>query len=125
TPYDNFQPTDVIVFGEDAMLAAFAAHPPARIALVHKDTSEFGYRFFGRDYAQRLGAWIRAYYRRASLIGSPPLWDQSFGIEILEAGGGVWAKAGARACASAWRRSTGARSRRRFMSWASLAPRPC
>ncbi|HJZ87156.1 MAG TPA: hypothetical protein VKN99_18410 [Polyangia bacterium] len=84
TPYDNFQPTDVIVFGEDAMLAAFAAHPPARIALVHKDTSEFGYRFFGRDYAQRLGAWIRAYYRRASLIGSPPLWDQSFGIEILE-----------------------------------------
>ena len=83
TRHTNFMPTEMVLFGEDQILSDLSAHPPDRIALVQKDTSEFGARFFGRDYARHLAAWIETHYRPVTLIGSVPFRNQSFGIAIL------------------------------------------
>lgn len=84
TPYVNFMPPELMFFGEDAMLASFQRQPPDLIVLVHKDTSEYGFPLFGRDYGQKLMAWVRAGYAPAKLIGDVPLEpDSRFGIQIL------------------------------------------
>jgi len=60
----NFMPPELIVFGEDRILAAFTANPPDFIAMTHKDTQEYGVDFFGRGYGRALHAWIVRNYRR-------------------------------------------------------------
>jgi hypothetical protein len=82
--YTHLMPIEVLLFGEDHICEAFQRHPPDFIVLAHKDTSEFGFPFFGRDYARRLGAWIDANYRPQCQIGDPPLQNQSFGLLLLE-----------------------------------------
>ena len=52
------------------------------VALVHKDTREYG-REFGRDYGRRLMAWVSARYEQAALYGAQPLTDGRFGVAIL------------------------------------------
>ena len=86
TPYINLMPIEMLFFGEQRVVDSFQAHPPDLIALAHKDTSEFGFRYLGADYGRQLGAWIRAHYRplAGGLIGSPPLRDDKFGILLLE-----------------------------------------
>jgi 4-amino-4-deoxy-L-arabinose transferase-like glycosyltransferase len=83
TAYTSFMPTELSIFGEDRILASFEARPPDFVLLVHKDTSEFGYRFFGRDYGQVVGAWIHREYRGVTLIGEEPLRDDRYGIALL------------------------------------------
>jgi len=87
TPYINFMPPELMVFGEERMLAAFQARPPDYVVLVHKDTSEYGPRFFGRDYGRTLYEWIRENYHPISRIGAQPLQTDQFGILLLEASG--------------------------------------
>jgi hypothetical protein len=87
TSHINFMPVELMLFGEAEMLESFRSHPPDLIALVHKDTSEIGFQFFGRDYGQQLMAWIQANYRPWSpscLIGAMPLQSEQFGILLLE-----------------------------------------
>ena len=86
TPYVNFMPPELIIFGEDAILDSLQEKPPDLIAIVHKDTSEYGYRFFGRDYGQSIMHWVRQDYRPLGVIGAPPLRDRRFGILLLERG---------------------------------------
>jgi hypothetical protein len=86
TPYVNFMPTEFVVFGEQRIIAAFEHSPPDYILLVHKETPEFGARFFGRDYAQRFRAWIDAHYTPIGLLGAPPLVDERFGVMLLQRG---------------------------------------
>ena len=81
-PVTNFMPTEFTVFGEDRILASFRHSPPDYVVLVHKDTSEFGFRFFGRDYGEAVFEWIRANYDRVALIGAVPLQTDRFGIEL-------------------------------------------
>jgi len=83
TPYTNFMPTELVFFGEARILKAFEAHPPDWIALVHKDTSEFGFRFFGQDYGQALFAWIMETYRPVGVAGAIPLRSNRYGILLL------------------------------------------
>ncbi len=83
TPYIIFMPSDLIMFGEKQVIETFAAHPPDYIVLVHKDTSEYGYRFFGKDYGISLMDWIRNHYLLVKGIGSPPFENQKFGIVIV------------------------------------------
>ncbi len=85
TSYINFMPPELIVFGESNILAAFQDNPPDFVVLVHKDTSEYGPRFFGRDYGQELFTWIRENYQPVSLVGATPLQTDDFGILLLEA----------------------------------------
>jgi hypothetical protein len=65
------------------ILSAIQAHPPDYIALVHNDTSEFGFRFFGQDYGQRLFAWIDSHYREVASAGARPFVGEKFGIVLL------------------------------------------
>jgi hypothetical protein len=83
TPYTNFMPPEVILYGEAEMLKAFQTHPPDWISLVHKDTSEFGFRFFGQDYGQALYAWIMKAYEPVGVVGALPLQSHRYGILLM------------------------------------------
>jgi hypothetical protein len=82
--YINYMPPELLMFGEERILADFAARPPEWIVLAHKPTAEYGLPFFGQDYGRELFAWIRAHYAVAAAFGGPPLQRGTlFGIEIL------------------------------------------
>jgi len=83
TPFLYFMPSDMVLYGEDAIVEALEASPPDFVLLVHKDTSEFGYRFLGRDYGMFIGLWIRENYEEVSLIGEPPLVEGNFGMRLM------------------------------------------
>jgi phosphoglycerol transferase MdoB-like AlkP superfamily enzyme len=87
TPYVNYNPPDLLLFAEDNMLSALQSAPPDYILIVHKDTSEFGVPFFGRDYGQNLFAWIIGHYQPLPLpgisLGAQPLRSEHFGIRLL------------------------------------------
>ncbi len=84
TPYINFMPLEVLVFGEGNILSAFERRPPDFVLLVHKDTSEYGPRFFGADYALRIGEWIHGGYEPVCAVGQPPLESDRFGMALLK-----------------------------------------
>jgi hypothetical protein len=83
TPHTNFMPTEMAIFGEATIFESLKAHPPDWIALIHKDTSEFGAKCFGRDYGIQFMKWIQANYVDMKLIGDRPLVDDRFGILIM------------------------------------------
>jgi hypothetical protein len=83
TAYVNFNPPDLLLFGQANMLLAIQKSPPDLVMIVHKDTSEFGARFFGQDYGQAIGGWIAGNYRETGLIGSEPLSDFHMGIRLM------------------------------------------
>ena len=82
-PLMNFMPLEFALYGEDHVLESFRAHPPDYIAFVHKDTSEYGFQFFGRDYARTLFAWVQQNYHPVALIGDQPLRNENFGILLV------------------------------------------
>ncbi|MBM3988494.1 MAG: hypothetical protein FJ294_11135 [Planctomycetes bacterium] len=73
TPYINFMPPELVLFGEETILAALRATPPDIVLLTHKDTAEYGFPWFGRDYGRALVRWVMENYEPAALIGDPPL----------------------------------------------------
>ena len=84
TPYINFMPPELILFGEARWLEAFSANPPEVLFLVHKDTSEYGYRYFGTDYATELAGWVRDNYTTVGLMGQEPLRPGTgFGVRMF------------------------------------------
>jgi hypothetical protein len=83
-PYLTVLPTDMAQFGEDALLDALQRQPPSLILLVHRETTEYGPRFFGRDYGLRIAEWITREYVRVGGAGDPPLRpDTRFGVAAL------------------------------------------
>ncbi|MAE77526.1 MAG: hypothetical protein CMJ85_11735 [Planctomycetes bacterium] len=68
-PFGNFNPHQVRLFGEATMIAALNRDPPDIIALIQRDTSEYGARFFSQDYGRKLAGWIRTHY---APVGPPP-----------------------------------------------------
>ena len=83
-PYIVFMPVELSLFGEESVLSSLRASPPDVIALVHKDTGDYGYPLFGSDYGVAIMRWVRQNYRRSLLIGREPLRKPAeFGIEVL------------------------------------------
>ena len=80
TRYFNFMPPEMLMFGEQSVLAALQLSPPDAVVLVHKDTSEYGLPLFGRDYGAAIYAWVRAHYEPARL------WTVEAGQRPLEPG---------------------------------------
>jgi hypothetical protein len=72
-PYVTMLPSDLATFGEAAFLDALGRDPPEVILLVHRDTSEYGRRFFGTDYGLPVAAWIAKHYAPAGRAGDIPL----------------------------------------------------
>ena len=83
TPFVDFVPTEFFYYGEERVLAAITERPPEFVALAHCDTSEFGFRYFGQDYGQRLAGWIQSHYHEVALAGERPFADGRFGILLL------------------------------------------
>jgi hypothetical protein len=84
TPYIFFTPFDVNLFGEEKILAAIQARPPDLVILVHKNTWEYGYPYFGKDYGQKLMAWILDSYEQVYRTGDQPFQPNSrFGIVLM------------------------------------------
>lgn len=79
----NFMPVELLMFGEDAMVDELASRPPDFVALVHKDSAEYGARFFGRDYGRGLASWITAHYDVVAQHGAVPFRDEHFGVLLL------------------------------------------
>ena len=77
-------PVEILLYGEDHIVAAFQERPADYVLLVHKDTSEYGARFFGRDYGRKIYAWLEANYRPIVGIGARPLHNESFGMLLLQ-----------------------------------------
>jgi hypothetical protein len=84
TRFVNLMPPELQMFGEATIRDALAAAPPDLVAVVHKDTAEYGVRFFGRDYARTIQAWLDPRYERVALFGKEPLTPgKGFGIALL------------------------------------------
>ncbi|MFL6203403.1 MAG: glycosyltransferase family 39 protein [Thermoanaerobaculia bacterium] len=84
TPFVNFMPPEMILFGEPHILAALASRPPDVVVVTHKPTHEYGLPWFGRSYARDMGAWLERHYHLVQLFGDPPLQPGSrYGIAIL------------------------------------------
>ena len=82
--YINYMPPELLMFGEDEMVADLRAAPPAAIVLLHKNTSEYGCPWFGRDYGRLFQAWIDESYVKGALYGDEPLRNGSqYGARIL------------------------------------------
>jgi len=76
-------PPELLIHGESRLLAPLMSNPPDFIAIVAKDTSEYGFERFGTDvrYGLRTMQWISAHYRhRTTVAGRGP----NTGIEIFE-----------------------------------------
>ena len=84
TPIVTSIPSDILMFGEDRILRALQATPPTYVVLVHRDTTEYGFRFFGKDYGQSIAEWFVQNYRPVKLIGAMPLRDDRFGVLIAK-----------------------------------------
>ena len=48
---------------EDSIIGEFRAAPPARVAIVSRDVSEYGSKGFGIDYDRRLVGYLAQKYR--------------------------------------------------------------
>jgi hypothetical protein len=82
--YINYMPPELLMFGEDKMVADLRAAAPAAIVLLHKSTAEYGFPWFGKDYGKLFQAWIDESYAKGVLYGDEPLRDGShYGVRIL------------------------------------------
>ena len=86
TPYGVFM-TEFWAFGQERMAGAYRLHPPDYIALIHRDSAEFGVPYFGTSerYGLKLMQWVNENYEPVHLIGGEPLRTGKFGIKILKA----------------------------------------
>lgn len=64
-------PTELAFFGEEHIVASLEASPPDYVAIVHRDTSEYGARIFGRDYGVLIASFLGRNYVPRALIGEP------------------------------------------------------
>jgi hypothetical protein len=76
TPFIEYMPDALAWMGGEApILAAHKKAPPDLILLVHRDNTEHGATFFGRDFAQASMSWIEQNYTPVGLIGPQPFRD--------------------------------------------------
>ncbi len=73
TRHLNFLPPELAIFDEKKILEDLETHPPDFVALVHRDTAEYGVPLFGTDYGHDLYAWALRGYERVIQVGSKPL----------------------------------------------------
>lgn len=67
SPYINFNPFEVEVFGEAEMLAALEADAPNFVVFAPQIAKEFGLSGMGFDYGQKLTQWMIAHYGQMKL----------------------------------------------------------
>ena len=85
TPYFVFMLVESMAYGEDNMLRSFKRAMPDYFIIVHKDTTDYGIRFFGVEqrYGKAIMEWIYQNYETQALFGHEPLKNERFGIKIM------------------------------------------
>ena len=82
TRYFEFSPSFFNMSSESDVLEAFRSAPSDYIVLVDRDMSEHGARYFGKDYAKDLFAWLAENYTPVKLFGNVPFSGKGFGVMI-------------------------------------------
>ena len=85
TRFLGFTLPEIQAHGEGRMLAAYVRNPPDYVVLVHRDSSEYGVKYFGleRGFGYETMAWVRRNYSPVWQFGEEPLQTSQFGIRIL------------------------------------------
>lgn len=81
--YFTVIPWEVILFEEQNILEDWKANPPDWVLLVHRETAEYGFRWFGHDYGVGLMEWVDNNYIDMRLFGAPPYRDEKFGAMLM------------------------------------------
>jgi hypothetical protein len=86
SPYINLMPPEISIYGEKNVLSSLKDSNSDFILLVHKDTSEYGKKFFGIDqcYGSQIMGWINHHYIPVWAILEEPLKNDHFGIKMLK-----------------------------------------
>ncbi len=82
--YTSFLHGDLIMFKEEQIVDALNRCSPDYVILVDRDVSEWGYRYFGLDYAVKISSWVKSNYAPIYIIGNQPFSGQGFGIIIAK-----------------------------------------
>jgi hypothetical protein len=82
-PYISLMPLEMAMFGEENIRQSFRDHPPDFVAMVHRDTSPYGFHFFGADYGIATMDWIVRNYTVVEQAGAAPFQTNQFGIQLL------------------------------------------
>ena len=83
TPFLQYTPPLMLLFGEDRMIESLAGSPPDWIVLVHRSDVDYGTPYFGSDYGVKLLEWITQHYVFSTRIGARPFEGPRFGIVIM------------------------------------------
>ena len=85
-PVLNFNPYNVVLFGEENYLTSLQKASSPYILLIHNDAGllVWGKRFFGKDFGQKTFAWIMHNYTLEQQFGEIPFTKKGFGIQILK-----------------------------------------
>ncbi len=86
TRYTNFMVPEMAIFKEQDIINDLELGAPDYFVIVHKDTSEYGVGYFGKDpvYGVKTMNWIKQNYHPVALFGKEPLQDKNVGFKILE-----------------------------------------
>jgi hypothetical protein len=81
-----WDPSFLRAFNQEKMTADFIRAAPDFVMFVHRDSAEFGEKYFGQEkrYGGDLMQWIDSHYETAALIGNEPLKNNAFGIKIVK-----------------------------------------
>jgi hypothetical protein len=81
-PYSSFTPPLFDLLGEDKIIGDLARILPEYIAIVSRQTPEYGKSRFGWDYGQKTDAWIKRNYKLEKVFGAYPFTASDFGIAL-------------------------------------------
>lgn len=86
TPYINFMVPEIQLYGENHILESFKNNSPDYFVIVDRDTSEYGYNFFGEhpEYGQKILNWINHEYDPVCLSDNEALKQKKFGIKVMK-----------------------------------------
>ena len=86
TPYLNFMPPEMAIFGEGTMLSSIQKRPPDFIVLATKDTGEYGVGPFGLDpnYGRQIVDWVKTHYAVVDELSAESSTPRPFQITILK-----------------------------------------
>lgn len=80
----EFMPNFIMGVGEIRIMGSISQAKPSFVLLIERDFSEYGARYFGKDYAFNLSAWIMNNYEKKIQIGAEPMTGKGFGIIIAK-----------------------------------------
>lgn len=83
TPFVNFMPPELRMFGEGRIAAAFRAAPPDYVLLTNRDAADYGLGMFGADHGRELMSWVQASYELVETIREPTSAGRYFSYGLL------------------------------------------